>query len=87
MDVQMPRMSGEEALLEIRRKEKSTGGHQKVIALTAYALRGEKERFLAEGFDGYISKPLDIKELISELSRVVGLAGSTGHKPVENEHG
>jgi len=42
-----------------------------VIALTAYSLRGEKERFLAEGFDGYVSKPLGIKELLGEMARVM----------------
>jgi PAS domain S-box-containing protein len=71
MDIQMPDMNGEEALYEIRRKELGTTLHQPVIALTAYALRGEKERFLAQGFDGYVSKPLDLSELISEMKRIV----------------
>jgi len=44
-----------------------------VIALTAYALRGEKERYLDEGFDGYITKPLVIEELVNEMRRVVGV--------------
>jgi CheY-like chemotaxis protein len=75
MDIQMPVMNGEETVREIRRMELGTAHHQQVIALTAYALRGEKERFLAEGFDGYVSKPLEINELISEMIKVVNLAG------------
>ncbi len=70
MDIQMPVMTGDEVLREIRRKEQGISLHQPVIAQTAYALRGEKERFLDEGFDGYVSKPLDIQELISEMMRV-----------------
>jgi CheY-like chemotaxis protein len=72
MDIQMPGMSGEEALVEIRRNEKITGSRLPVIAMTAYALRGDQEHFLAEGFDGYVSKPLVVEELIAEMKRVVG---------------
>ena len=72
MDIQMPVMNGIDALREIRRIEQGTAVHQPVIALTAYALRNEKERFLQQGFDGYVSKPLDINELISEMKRVTG---------------
>jgi PAS domain S-box-containing protein len=72
LDIQMPVMNGEETLQEIRRKEIGTAFRQPVIALTAYALRDEKDRFLQEGFDGYVSKPLEISELISEMKRVTG---------------
>ncbi|MEI6206373.1 MAG: CHASE domain-containing protein [Desulfuromonadales bacterium] len=75
MDVQMPVMNGEEALGKIRAKEQGTSSHQKVIALTAYALRGEKERLLGDGFDGYLSKPLAVSKLISEMRRVMELKG------------
>ena len=71
MDVQMPVMHGEEALREIRAQETGTPFHQKVIALTAYALRGDKEHFLSEGFDGYLSKPLEPQELFDEMKRVI----------------
>jgi CheY-like chemotaxis protein len=71
MDIQMPVMDGEEALREIRRQELGTFRHQPVIAVTAYSLRGEKERFLAEGFDGYVSKPLAIDDLINEMKMVI----------------
>jgi signal transduction histidine kinase/CheY-like chemotaxis protein len=73
MDIQMPVMNGEEAIREIRSHEERTGGHLPVIALTAYALRGEKERFMADGFDGYVSKPLVIDELMGEMQRVIGM--------------
>ncbi len=73
MDIQMPVMSGEEAVIEIRNKEKISGGHQPVIALTAFSMRGDKEQYLNAGFDGYVSKPLSVKELISEMKRVMNL--------------
>ncbi len=72
MDIQMPIMNGEDALKEIRRQEQGTGRHQPVLALTAYALRGDKDRFLTAGFDGYLSKPLNINELNYELKRIMG---------------
>jgi PAS domain S-box-containing protein len=70
MDIQMPIMNGETALREIRRKEQGTSFHQMVIAVTAYALRGDNERFLREGFDGYVLKPFKANALISEMKRV-----------------
>jgi PAS domain S-box-containing protein len=71
MDIQMPIMSGEEALREIRTKEQETTNHQPIIAVTAYSLRGDKGRFMQEGFDGYVSKPMVIEELIDEMKRVL----------------
>jgi CheY-like chemotaxis protein len=73
MDVQMPVMNGEEALRAIRTKEEGTSCHQKVIALTAHALRDEKEHFLSKGFDGYLSKPMEQQVLIDEMKRVMSL--------------
>ena len=70
MDVQMPVMNGEEALLEIRAKEDGTTDHLRVIALTAHSMRGDKDRLQEAGFDGYISKPLYIKDLLEEMKRV-----------------
>jgi len=78
MDIHMPVMSGSDALREIRRKERNTPFRQPVIALTAHALRGDRESFLNDGFDGYVSKPLDVLELISEIQQV---AGKTGDPP------
>ncbi|MFZ4855801.1 MAG: response regulator [Desulfuromonadaceae bacterium] len=71
MDIHMSKMNGQAALCEIRRKELGTAFHQPVIALTAYAMRGEKQHFLDQGFDGYVSKPVDIKELVRVMQLVV----------------
>jgi signal transduction histidine kinase/CheY-like chemotaxis protein len=74
MNIKMPVMSGEDALSAIRSYEQKTGFHQPVIAFTAYSLRGDKERFLAAGFDGYLAKPLRINEMIHEIKRVLECA-------------
>ena len=71
MDINLPIMNGEEALLEVRRNEQGTPLHQKVIALTAYSLRGDKEHFHEAGFDGYVSKPMEVEVLIDEMKRVL----------------
>ncbi len=71
MDIQMPVMNGIDALRAIREKELGTDRHQPVIALTAYALRGEKDVLLREGFDGYVSKPFKASQLITEMKRVI----------------
>ena len=78
IDIQMPIMSGIEAISEIRKMENNSGFHQPVIALTAFSMRGDKEHYLEDGFDGYVSKPLSIKELISEISRVMDKYGALG---------
>jgi two-component system sensor histidine kinase/response regulator len=63
MDVQMPEMDGFETTAAIREKEKSTGRHIPIIATTAHAMKGDKERCLASGMDGYLSKPIRGKDL------------------------
>jgi signal transduction histidine kinase/CheY-like chemotaxis protein/ligand-binding sensor domain-containing protein len=68
MDVHMPGMDGLEATIAIREKEKSTGLHQPVIAMTALAMTGDRERCLAVGMDGYISKPIDLQKLDDVLA-------------------
>jgi len=70
MDIQLPVMDGRKALKLLREREASAGAHTPVIALTAFALKGDAERFLAEGFDGYLSKPLLIQDLIATIQRV-----------------
>jgi two-component system sensor histidine kinase/response regulator len=61
MDVQMPEMGGLEATRAIREKEKSTGAHLPIVAMTAHAMQGDRERCLEAGMDGYLAKPLDPK--------------------------
>ena len=67
MDVQMPEMNGLEATAAIRRKERMTGEHLPIIALTAGAMEGDREKCLSAGMDGYIAKPFQIDELLDAL--------------------
>ncbi len=69
MDVQMPEMDGFEATAAIREKEKTSGNHVPVIAMTAHAMVGDKERCLEAGMDNYISKPIRLEELNDLLKR------------------
>jgi PAS domain S-box-containing protein len=73
MDIRMPVMNGDEALAVLREREGPSGKRLPVIALTAYALKGDKEKFLTLGFDGYVSKPLEVKKLVTEMKRVLHL--------------
>jgi CheY-like chemotaxis protein len=63
MDLQMPEMDGLEATAQLRRKERDGGGHVPIIAMTAYAMQGDRERCLEVGMDGYVSKPIRAAEL------------------------
>jgi CheY-like chemotaxis protein len=71
MDIQMPELNGYETTRAIRRQEISTGRHVPIIAMTAYAVRGDREECLAAGMDGYISKPVRSDILIHEIETVL----------------
>jgi two-component system, sensor histidine kinase and response regulator len=66
--VHMPGMDGFEATTAIREREKFTGLHQPVIAMTALAMKGDRERCLAAGMDGYLSKPINLQQLDEVLA-------------------
>jgi two-component system, sensor histidine kinase and response regulator len=68
MDVQMPRMSGVDATIEIRRREQKTGRHLPIYAMTANAMKGDRERYVSGGMDGYLAKPVQLDELDQLLS-------------------
>jgi len=72
MDVQMPVMDGLASTAAIRREERTSGSHLPIIAVTAHAMQGDKERFLAAGMDGYISKPIERAELLDVIAAAVG---------------
>ena len=67
MDIQLPDIDGVEALGRLRADERSAT--LPVLALTAQAMEGDRERFLAAGFDGYLSKPVDIAEFVTTVKR------------------
>jgi two-component system, cell cycle response regulator DivK len=67
MDIQLPDMDGATALQRLRSHERTS--EIPVLALTAQAMEGDRERFLAAGFDGYLSKPVDLDELIATVQR------------------
>jgi PAS domain S-box-containing protein len=67
MDVQMPVMDGYEATRMIREQEQATGVHVPIVAMTAHAMKGDREKCLAAGMDGYISKPIEMKDLYETI--------------------
>ena len=69
MDLQMPVMGGEETTAQIRAAEKGTGRHLPIVAMTAHALKGDRERCLAAGMDDYIAKPIRARQLFEVVER------------------
>jgi len=76
LDVQMPEVDGFETTLEIRRREQSTCRHLPIIAMTAYAMQGDRERCLAAGMDGYIAKPIQPRRLFEALDEILASSGA-----------
>jgi CheY-like chemotaxis protein len=74
MDVQMPEMGGFEATAAIRESERGTGRRIPIVALTANAMNGDRERCLSAGMDGYLSKPLNTSALIATIEDLVAPA-------------
>ena len=71
MDVQMPEMDGFDATVAIRQRERMTGCHVLIIAMTAHAMQGDEARCLEAGMDTYLAKPINLDKLIEALNRVV----------------
>jgi PAS domain S-box-containing protein len=91
MDVQMPVMDGLDATVAIRRSEEKekSGEHIPIVAMTAHAMKGDRERCLSAGMDGYVAKPIRSSELEKALSEVLGKAVSTaeGDRAADSKDG
>jgi len=77
MDCQMPEMDGFQAVAVIRHNECSSGEHLPVIALTAHAIQGDRDRCLAAGMDDYLAKPFNLGQLGTVLQRWLPTAEKT----------
>ncbi len=78
MDVQMPEMDGIEATAVIRAQEARTSEHVPIVAMTAHAMKGDREQCLAAGMDDYVAKPIRAEQLFATLERLLGLSRPAG---------
>ena len=82
MDLQMPEMSGLEATAAIREREQATGAHLPIVAMTAHAMKGDRERCLAGGMDGYVAKPVHPADLYDAIEALgLGAPGTSEAAP------
>jgi signal transduction histidine kinase/DNA-binding response OmpR family regulator len=79
MDVQMPDMEGLEATAVIREREKASGIHTPIVAMTAHAMKGDREKCIEAGMDDYMSKPISVVKLAAILKKYVAVAGEPVH--------
>jgi two-component system cell cycle response regulator DivK len=79
LDLQMPKLSGFEVLQELRRDQRFA--QTPVVAITASAMQGDKEKALAAGFNGYLTKPVSLSTLRAEINRLLnpGITSASGH--------
>ena len=87
MDVQMPEMDGLEATREIRRIERNKGGHTPIVAMTAHAMTGDREKCLEAGMDGYLSKPIRRDEVFNTLEQLTQTANLNTGRATMIPHG
>jgi two-component system, sensor histidine kinase and response regulator len=78
MDVQMPEVDGLTATVTIRQRERQSGGHVPIVAMTAHAMSGDRERCLEAGMDDYLSKPVRPAELVQTVERLAGDPAEAG---------
>lgn len=71
LDIQLPGMDGIEVAKALRNRQETRDA--KIVALTAHAMKGDRELFIKEGFDGYISKPIVVKDFLKEIERYVNI--------------
>jgi len=72
MDVQMPELDGYDATAAIRAREQETGRHVPIVAITAHAMKGDRERCLKAGMDAYVTKPIRAKQLFEAIAAAIG---------------
>ena len=81
MDIQMPEMDGLEATAVIRGAEKQTGDHVPIVAMTAHAMKGDRERCLEAGMDEYLAKPIRAKRLLDTIDALLGISSQPVEEP------